>query len=442
VFDKNSSELLEKIRQQFDTGPYPRIPLEKSPKDQADFLYIHNLVTPYYLRNQKIIKTEGKVILDAGCGSGYKSLALAIANPGAKIIGIDLSEESVKLARERLQYHNLTNVDFYPLSIEELPQLRIEFDYINCDEVLYLLPDIILGLQGMKSVLKPDGIIRTNLHSLLQRFYYYRAQELYKMMGLMDENPQEMEIELLREMMGALKDNVVLKKITWQPQFEKSEQAILANHFLQGDRGHTIPEMFSALKAAELEFISMVNWWQWDLMDLFKDPENLPVFLAISLPEISSEEQMHIYELLNPVHRLFDFWCGHPNQSQPFTPVDEWTPSDWQNAQVHLHPQLKTPAMKEELLRCIKQLHPFELSKQLPFTGHSNVVDSSIAACILLPLLESAQSLASFVERWQKLRPVNPVTSEPTTQEEAFEIITQAMLGLETFSYVLLERHS
>jgi len=32
---------------------------------------------------------------------------------------------------------------------------------------------------------------------------------------------------------------------------------------------------YSPLKAADLEFISMVNW-QWDLMDLFKekDPEN------------------------------------------------------------------------------------------------------------------------------------------------------------------------
>jgi ubiquinone/menaquinone biosynthesis C-methylase UbiE len=440
--DGKTSDVLEKIRKQFDTGPYPRKPLEDSPQNDAGFLYLHNFVTPYYQRNSKFIETEGKVILDAGCGSGYKALALAHANPGAKIIGIDLSEESVKLARERLHYHNFTNVEFYALSIEELPKLGIEFDYINCDEVLYLLADITLGLRSMKSVLKPDGIIRTNLHSLIQRFYYYRAQELYKTMGFMDENPQEMEIELIREMMKALKNNVVLKKITWQPHFEESEQAMLSNHLLQGDHGYTIPEMFSALKVSDLEFISMVNWRQWDLMDLFKEPDNLPVFLAIALPEVSLEEQLRMYELLNPVHRLLDFWCGHPNRTQPCVAVAEWTPSDWQSARVYMHPLLNTPAMKEELFRCITQLHPFEVSKQLPIPGQVSVVDSTIAACLFPPLLQSAQSVPSLAARWQKLRPVNPITSEPTTEDEAFEIITQALTGLEAHGYILLERQS
>ncbi|VXD21793.1 hypothetical protein PL8927_720199 [Planktothrix serta PCC 8927] len=66
-------ELLEKIRQQFDSAPYPRIPLEQSPKTDYELLFIHNLVTPYYLKYQKVINTEGKVILDAGCGAGYIS---------------------------------------------------------------------------------------------------------------------------------------------------------------------------------------------------------------------------------------------------------------------------------------------------------------------------------------------------------------------------------
>jgi len=56
------------------------------------------------------------------------------------------------------------NTEFHVISIEELPQLGLSFDYINCDEVLYFFPDPSVGLQAMKSVLQPDGIIRTNLH--------------------------------------------------------------------------------------------------------------------------------------------------------------------------------------------------------------------------------------------------------------------------------------
>lgn len=438
--DKTNPELIEKIRQQFDTGPYPRIPLEQLPEADPNFLHIHTLVTAYYKRNQRYIETEGKVILDAGCGSGYKSLALAKANPGATIVGIDFSSESVKLAQQRLQYHNIANAEFYTLPIEELPQLGKEFDYINCDEVLYLLPDPALGLQAMKAVLKPQGIIRTNLHSSLQRIFYYRAQEVFKMMGFMDGNPQDLEIELLREMMRALKNNVQLKSITWQPEFEENEQSILANLLLQGDKGYTILEMFSILEAAGLEFISMVNWRQWQLMDLFKEPDNLPVFLGISLPEISLQDQLHLFELLNPVHRLLDWWCGHPNQAQAFMPVEEWTSHDWHNAKAYLHPQLKTSAMQEELVQCIKRLQPFEISKFLPITGQQSLIDSTIGACLLPPLLEAAQPVGSLVKRWQKLRSLHPLSLEPTSEREAWEIITPVLSGLEKLGYVLLER--
>lgn len=60
----------------------------------------------------------------------------------------------------------------------------------------------------------------------------------------------------------------------------------------------------------------------------------------MSLPETTVEEQLHLFELLNPVHWLLDFWCTHPNQDQSFVPVAESTLSDWQEAQVHLLPQL------------------------------------------------------------------------------------------------------
>jgi len=439
--ENQASDIWEKVRQQFDTGPYPRVPLEKSPKDNPGLLYIHNLVTADYLRNQKVIETAGKVILDAGCGTGYKSLVLAQANPGAKIIGIDLSEASVNLARERLKYHGVEDAEFQVLAIEDLHQLPYQFDYINCDEVLYLFPDPAVGLQAMKSVLKPDGIIRANLHSSLQRTHYFRAQEVFKMMGLMDDNPRELEIELVRDTMKALKDEVTLKQTTWKPHYEKDQEGILMNYLFQEDKGYTIRQMFSAVKAAKLEFINMVNWRQWDLMGLFKEPNNLPVFLGMSLPEIAVEEQLHLFELLHPIHRLLDFWCGYPHQTQSFVRVSEWGNSDWYGVKVHLHPQLKTAAVKAEIDRCTGQFNPFEISKYLPLPGGQFLVDATIAAC-LLPLWEAAQSMQSLVERWKKLCPVHPLTLAPKSDEEAWESLRQALIGLEEQGYVLLEPHS
>ncbi|RCJ16630.1 SAM-dependent methyltransferase [Nostoc sp. ATCC 43529] len=438
-----TSNLLDKIRQQFDTSPYPRIPLDNSPKNDTNLLYIHNLITPYYLRNQGVINTKDKVILDAGCGTGYKSLVLAEANPGAKIVGIDISEESIKLARQRLEHHGFDNAEFHVLSIQELPKLNYQFDYINCDELLYLFSDLAAVLEVMKAVLKSDGIIRSNLHSSIQRFSYFRAQKVFTIMGLMDDNPEDLEMGIVVETMKALKDNVDLKAKTWNPGYEGEDgkERILMNYLFQGDKGYTISDMFSALRTADLDFISMVNWRQWDLMKLFKEPDNLPAFLGMSLPDISIEEQLQLFELIHPIHRLIDFWCGHPNQTQTFIPVSEWTDSDWRVTKVHLYPQLKTPDFREELIACITEIRPFTISKYLSPTEEFVSIDSSIALC-LIPLLDQPQPMISLVERWKQVRPIDPITLKPTDEEQAFHTVKHLLLSLESLGYIMLEHQS
>lgn len=436
-----ASGMLEKIRQQFDNAPYPRVPLEKSPKDDANILYFHNLTTPYYLRNQRVIDLKGKVILDAGCGTGYKTLILALANPEAKIVGVDLSEESIKLAEKRLQHHGVDNVEFHVLLLEDLPKLGLSFDYINCDDVLYLLENAAKGLQAMKSVLKPEGIIRANLHSSLQRANFFRAQKLFQFMGLMDNNPEEMEIGIVRDIMKALKDGVLIKAQTWNPRSETENEAILANHMLVGDKGFTIPEFFTILRAAQLEFISMVNWMQWDVTQLFKEPDNLPAYVAMSLPDLSDEEKLHLFELLHPNQRLLDLWCGHPEQKHSFIPIAEWTDSDWQNSKAYLHPQLRTPKFREDLTACITDLRAFPISQHLPLTELVISIDSAMAIC-LLRLLEQPQPTMALVENWKQIHPLDPVTLKPVEHQQAFNLIQQMLLRLEGLGYVMLERQA
>ena len=437
--NEQSAELSEKMRQQFNAAPYPNIPLEKNPKDQYGSLYYHNLVTAYYLRNQRVPDTRQSVILDAGCGSGYKSLILAEANPGAKIVGVDLSEASVKLAKQRLQYYGFENAEFHAASIEALPEMGMKFDYINCDEVLYLLPDPIAGLQAMKAVLKPDGIIRANFHSSIQRYMYLGGQKFFGMLGLMDDAPQKDQIETVREVMKALKPSTSIKQSAWTADFEKDDERVTANYLLQGDKGWTILEFFAALRATDLEFISMLGWRHWDLLTLFEDIEELPVSVALALAEKSMEEQLHIFELLHPIHRLLDLWCGHPEQAQAFTLVAEWGAAEWQSAIAHLHPQIRIPVMKENLITCLNQLKMFDIGQYVRPAGESVTIDSLMAGC-LLPLMDGAQPVSALVQRWQQLRPIHPVTMEPTQTEEAFELIQHLLAKLEELGYILLER--
>ncbi|MBD2082438.1 class I SAM-dependent methyltransferase [Leptolyngbya sp. FACHB-17] len=438
---KASPEKLEKIRQQFEFEPYPKTSIDYSPKDNAELMFIHNLVTPYYLRDRMVIDPKNAIILDAGCGTGSKCLALAQANPGAKIVGIDLSERSVEFARKRMEYHGIENAEFYAIGIEDLPQLGLEFDYINCDEVLYLFADIADGLRAMRSVLKPQGIIRSNLHSELQRYLYFRAQKLFQLMGLMDHNPEDLEIELAVDTLKALKPNVQLKRTLRSNPDENRNEWVLMNLLFQEDKGYTIPDLFDGLRRAGLEFISMVNWQRWNLMSLFEKPDDLPSFLAMSLPGCSIEQQLHLYELFNAEHRLLDFWCGHSGQAKPKLSLDDWEIADWKATTVHLHPQLNTSEVRESLERSIKQQAPMLITRYLTSSvpeGVNFFVDSTIAAT-LLPLWDSPQPFTALADRYLKLKPVDSMTLEPVSVSSAIEQLTLAMQDLESYLYLLLE---
>ncbi|GAP93934.1 class I SAM-dependent methyltransferase [Leptolyngbya sp. NIES-2104] len=434
------SDFLEKMRQQFDNAPYPRTPLEQFPKNLRS-LYIHSLVTAYYRRNQKVVTPAGKLILDAGCGTGYKSLELAIANPGAKVVGIDLSPASVDLAQKRLQYHNIENVEFHAIALEDLPSLGMQFDYINNDEVLYLLPDPIAGLKAMREALKPDGVLRTNFHSSLQRSIYYSAQKFFKQLGFMLGTEPEAEVKLVRETMRCVKNNAFMKVYGWNSNFETDDETVLANYLLEGDKGWTILELFEAIEAAELEFISMVNWREWDLLSLFDNLDEMPLSVMMSLSDQSIAEQLYLCELLNPRHRLLDVWCGLPEKTQEYEPISQWSDETWQSAIAHLHPQVVTTEFREALNHCVTGAKIFELSRVCQLSDLSLIIDSQGAGC-LLPLLEMPRSINALVQWWQKLRPFNPVTQEPTSETEALERVKGLLLPLEENGYVMIERNA
>ncbi|WP_157776289.1 class I SAM-dependent methyltransferase, partial [Gloeomargarita lithophora] len=302
------------------------------------------------------------VILDAGCGSGYKALALALANPGAKIVGIDFSPNSVELAKKRLEFHQIPNHEFHVLPIEKVGELGLVFDYINCDEVLYLMPDPIATLTVLKQVLKPQGILRVNVHNQYQRQLYFQAQEFFGLLGLMQDNPEEFELKTVQEIMEQLVDKCDLKRVTWNKSYEgelndKISEFILMNCLLQGDKGFTIPQIFEYLEGADLEFVEMVNWPKWRLKSLFKDPKNLPTVLSLAVEEATQAEILHLVNLLHGGERLLDLWCGHPNGELPIVPQGQ--------AMVSFHPQLRNKEVQEVWQAHLQGGRPLILSKYL-----------------------------------------------------------------------------
>ena len=415
----DSVHLNEKIRQQYDFLPYPESDIEYLPKDKLQSLFIHSLATPYYLRYQRVINPKDKIILDAGCGSGLQSLVLALANPGARIVGVDISPKSIELASQRLAYHGFENTEFHTLSLDNLESLGYQFDYINCDEVLYLLPNPGEMLKLFNSLLKPQGIIRSNLHSYYQRQAFFRSQEAFKLLGLFDESSTETAIEVVQDTLDSLKDTVKLKQLfrgfaeNQKPNSKQIKEWILVNYLIQGDKGYTVKQLFDFLEGAELDFLSMVNWRQWDINILFQDPENLPLFWQWGLEEASETEKLQLFELFEPIHRLLDFWAMKKDETPlPISPL-HWSNQQWLSCRIYLNPVLSQEKVKEDLCQAITTHNSFTISKYIPLPTIVPIVIDGLFASCLLPLWESPQSFNALVERWILLQPIDPVTLTP-----------------------------
>jgi 2-polyprenyl-3-methyl-5-hydroxy-6-metoxy-1,4-benzoquinol methylase len=427
------------VRRIYEQSPYPGPAFKSESSARLDELFIHNLVTPFYLRDQVVISAEGRAILDAGCGTGYDCRILAETNPGARVLGIDFSGNAIAIARQNLEQHRVPNLEFRQFPVEDLPGLGESFDYINCDEVMYMLPDPAEGLRALVSVLKPHGIMRLNFHNSWQRQAFYRAQEASRLLGIFEAESVTDQVARLRNLMAALRPVVDLKLRTKWSERQLEPMEILNNELLNGDRGSTIPEVFSYLKAAGLQFISMVEWRTWELDDLWNVGSELPADLSESLEKLSQEDRLNFFDLLHPLHRLIDFWCSPMVPNEGWEPLSGWPAERWQGAKIHLHPGLSCAAVKKEWERSIAEQTPLDLRSFLTLTARRPVhADAQWLAC-LYPLFDGPQKFETLVKRWMALYPTDPLTLAPNSRERAETQVREMVAQLEVFLYLLVE---
>jgi len=105
---------------------------------------------------------KGKRILELGSGSGASTTIMARLFPDSEIIGVELEDRNLSIARQRAKYYNLKNVTFLlsPNS-NELPKDLGEVDYITLNAVYeHLLPaERKALLPALWNNLKPNGVI-------------------------------------------------------------------------------------------------------------------------------------------------------------------------------------------------------------------------------------------------------------------------------------------
>lgn len=94
-------------------------------------------------------------VLDIGCGSGWATRLMAEQAPNGEVVGIDISDEMVALARSTSS--TFTNVRFEVASAESLPFRDNEFTHAFSMESLYYYSNVAGALKEIHRVLANAG---------------------------------------------------------------------------------------------------------------------------------------------------------------------------------------------------------------------------------------------------------------------------------------------
>lgn len=100
-------------------------------------------------------KLAGKTVLDIGCGGGI--LSESMAQSGATVTGIDLSEKALAVARLHL-LESGRQVDYQKIAAEDFAeQAPGRFDIVTCMELLEHVPNPASTIAACATLVKPGG---------------------------------------------------------------------------------------------------------------------------------------------------------------------------------------------------------------------------------------------------------------------------------------------
>ena len=124
----------------------------------SEFKPLHDL-NPLRLDyiDQRVGGLAGKRALDVGCGGGI--LAESMAQRGAQVLGIDMGEAPLAVARLH-QLESGVALDYRRITAEELAEIEpASVEVVTCMEMLEHVPDPASTIQACARLVKPGGHI-------------------------------------------------------------------------------------------------------------------------------------------------------------------------------------------------------------------------------------------------------------------------------------------
>ncbi len=256
----------------YDLVPYESYPFEH--------LHPARLAATAQLRGYTAPPVSTARVLDLGCGSGGHAIGLACFYPNMQLIGVDLAAGQIERGMQRIRDLGLTNVSLHAGDLAlGLPSSAIEaaeafggqFDYIVCQGVYYVVPDLVRDAiwQIFTKHLAPQGVAHISYNTypgwkhreVAQDFAQFHAPSNAAMPGPLQVQTVRDGLSLVAQL--APQDNQGMAPgygLSLKAEALAASQAVpglLFHEFLSGDnRPLYFMQMVSQARAAGFEFLS------------------------------------------------------------------------------------------------------------------------------------------------------------------------------------------
>jgi 2-polyprenyl-6-hydroxyphenyl methylase/3-demethylubiquinone-9 3-methyltransferase len=138
-----------------------------------------------------VVGLKGKQVLDVGCGGGILSESMSVF--GAKVMGIDLGEKALKVAK----LHGLESgveVEYRLAAVEHLAnEMPEHFDVVTCMEMLEHVPDPAAIVEACAKLVKPGGTVFFSTLNRNPKSYLYAVIGAEYVLNLLPRGTHEYE---------------------------------------------------------------------------------------------------------------------------------------------------------------------------------------------------------------------------------------------------------
>ena len=220
----------------------------------------------------------GSNVLEAGCGVGAQTIRLAKSSPDAEITSIDISEDSIKQAKDLVERNGFSNVEFQRADLLNLPFEDETFDHIFVCFVLEHLKDPMAALESLRRVLKKGGSITVIEGDHGSCYFYPETEESVNAWGCLIECQKGLGCNPMigREIYPLLK-NSGFKNVQVSPKIVYVDSS--KPDLVEGFNKKTIIAMVEGVKEQAISSGMMdAESWEKGINDLYKTTEHDGVF--------------------------------------------------------------------------------------------------------------------------------------------------------------------